>query len=104
LFSPLFFIISIYIHKPVNHSTSNKDIDMDDLEATGSDDQTKACPRGHWRPGEDGKLRRLVEQYGPQNWNSIAEKLQGRSGSIAIYMSSNQYLPLSIGLPLSSLA
>ena len=67
---------------------------MDDLEATGSDDRTKACPRGHWRPGEDGKLRRLVEQYGPQNWNSIAEKLQGRSGSIAIYMSSNQYISL----------
>ncbi|XP_073013568.1 uncharacterized protein [Typha latifolia] len=47
--------------------------------ASRSDD-TKACPRGHWRPGEDEKLRQLVEQYGPQNWNSIAEKLQGRSG------------------------
>ncbi|XP_008795321.1 transcription factor MYB54-like [Phoenix dactylifera] len=43
-------------------------------------DDTKVCPRGHWRPGEDEKLRQLVEQYGPQNWNSIAEKLQGRSG------------------------
>ncbi|WOL14231.1 transcriptional activator Myb-like [Canna indica] len=47
--------------------------------ATASDD-TKRCPRGHWRPGEDEKLRQLVEQFGPQNWNSIAEKLQGRSG------------------------
>lgn len=37
-------------------------------------------PRGHWRPSEDEKLRKLVEQYGAQNWNSIAEKLQGRSG------------------------
>ncbi|XP_058097364.1 myb-related protein 315-like [Magnolia sinica] len=45
----------------------------------GADD-TKNCPRGHWRPAEDEKLRQLVEQYGPQNWNSIAEKLQGRSG------------------------
>ncbi|XP_031473520.1 transcription factor MYB10-like isoform X1 [Nymphaea colorata] len=36
--------------------------------------------RGHWTPGEDEKLRQLVEQYGPQNWNSIAAKLQGRSG------------------------
>ncbi|XP_031473521.1 uncharacterized protein LOC116245996 isoform X2 [Nymphaea colorata] len=35
--------------------------------------------RGHWTPGEDEKLRQLVEQYGPQNWNSIAAKLQGRS-------------------------
>ncbi|GER47842.1 myb domain protein 105 [Striga asiatica] len=39
-----------------------------------------ACPRGHWRPAEDEKLRQLVEQFGPQNWNSIAENLQGRSG------------------------
>ncbi|PKI71733.1 hypothetical protein CRG98_007866 [Punica granatum] len=38
------------------------------------------CTRGHWRPSEDEKLRELVEQYGPHNWNAIAEKLQGRSG------------------------
>ncbi|CAH1446483.1 unnamed protein product [Lactuca virosa] len=38
------------------------------------------CSRGHWRPSEDQKLRQLVEQYGPHNWNAIAEKLQGRSG------------------------
>nr|ASR18107.1 R2R3MYB22 [Ginkgo biloba] len=38
------------------------------------------CPRGHWRPEEDEKLKELVAQYGPQNWNGIAEKLQGRSG------------------------
>ncbi|KAJ6798892.1 transcription factor MYB52-like [Iris pallida] len=48
--------------------------------AGGSDHEAKACHRGHWRPGEDEKLRHLVERYGPQNWNSIAEKLQGRSG------------------------
>ncbi|KAF3787566.1 Pre-mRNA-splicing factor [Nymphaea thermarum] len=35
--------------------------------------------RGHWRPGEDEAQRQLVEKYVPQNWNSIAEKLQGRS-------------------------
>ncbi|XP_004237755.1 transcription factor MYB119-like [Solanum lycopersicum] len=51
-------------------------------EGGGSGDDTtrSSCPRGHWRPAEDEKLRQLVEQYGPQNWNSIAEKLQGRSG------------------------
>ncbi|KAF5759927.1 putative transcription factor MYB family [Helianthus annuus] len=38
------------------------------------------CTRGHWRPSEDQKLRQLVHQYGPHNWNAIAEKLQGRSG------------------------
>lgn len=42
--------------------------------------QSKLCPRGHWRPAEDEKLRELVSQFGPQNWNLIAEKLHGRSG------------------------
>ncbi|KAJ0988289.1 hypothetical protein J5N97_006645 [Dioscorea zingiberensis] len=42
--------------------------------------QSKLCARGHWRPAEDSKLRELVAQYGPQNWNLIAEKLEGRSG------------------------
>ncbi|KAJ4950779.1 hypothetical protein NE237_027611 [Protea cynaroides] len=53
-------------------------------EYSGTDaavsDDGKTCPRGHWRPAEDEKLRQLVDQYGPQNWNSIADKLQGRSG------------------------
>lgn len=38
------------------------------------------CSRGHWTPAEDAKLKELVSLYGPQNWNAIAEKLQGRSG------------------------
>nr|AFX98074.1 R2R3 transcription factor [Cunninghamia lanceolata] len=38
------------------------------------------CGRGHWRPDEDEKLKELVAQFGPQNWNAIAEKLEGRSG------------------------
>lgn len=42
--------------------------------------QSKLCARGHWRPAEDEKLKELVTLYGPQNWNLIAEKLDGRSG------------------------
>ncbi|XP_043700050.1 transcription factor CSA-like, partial [Telopea speciosissima] len=42
--------------------------------------QSKLCGRGHWRPAEDAKLKELVTQYGPQNWNLIAVKLEGRSG------------------------
>ncbi|KAK4417652.1 Transcription factor [Sesamum alatum] len=42
--------------------------------------QTKFRARGHWKPSEDAKLRKLVAVYGPQNWNLIAEKLEGRSG------------------------
>ncbi|KAJ8478031.1 hypothetical protein OPV22_021758 [Ensete ventricosum] len=44
------------------------------------DKQPKSSGRGHWRPSEDAKLKELVSQYGPQNWNLIAEKLEGRSG------------------------
>ncbi|XP_057486804.1 transcription factor CSA-like isoform X1 [Actinidia eriantha] len=40
----------------------------------------KLCGRGHWKPAEDSKLKELVALYGPQNWNLIAEKLEGRSG------------------------
>ncbi|EEF30526.1 r2r3-myb transcription factor, putative [Ricinus communis] len=41
---------------------------------------SKVCARGHWKPAEDAKLKELVSLYGPQNWNLIAAKLQGRSG------------------------
>ncbi|RLN25388.1 hypothetical protein C2845_PM07G06410 [Panicum miliaceum] len=46
----------------------------------GGSGQGKLCARGHWRPAEDAKLKELVAQHGPQNWNLIAEKLEGRSG------------------------
>ncbi|XP_062208385.1 transcription factor CSA-like [Phragmites australis] len=42
--------------------------------------QGKLYARGHWRLAEDAKLKELVAQYGPQNWNLIAEKIDGRSG------------------------
>lgn len=70
------------------------------MEETGggsSDDGRNTCPRGHWRPAEDEKLRQLVEQYGPQNWNSIAEKLQGRSGMLPFFVLIN-YLSLYIDI------
>ncbi|KAJ4882587.1 myb domain protein 56 [Raphanus sativus] len=41
---------------------------------------SKICSRGHWRPTEDAKLKELVAQFGPQNWNVIAHHLLGRSG------------------------
>ncbi|XP_038678675.1 transcription factor CSA-like [Tripterygium wilfordii] len=47
---------------------------------SGRNGHTKLCARGHWRPAEDAKLKELVAQYGPQNWNLIAEHLEGRSG------------------------
>lgn len=49
--------------------------------AAGKSGHAKLCARGHWRPAEDAKLKELVAQYGPQNWNLIAENLQGRSGN-----------------------
>lgn len=59
---------------------SNEDME-NFLGKDGESVQSKLCPRGHWRPAEDDKLRELVSQYGPQNWNLIAEKLHGRSGN-----------------------
>ncbi|RWW90128.1 hypothetical protein BHE74_00000719 [Ensete ventricosum] len=52
----------------------------DDTSTNESGQQQKLCVRGHWRPAEDARLKELVSQYGPQNWNLIAEKLEGRSG------------------------
>ncbi|XP_058079212.1 transcription factor CSA-like [Magnolia sinica] len=49
-------------------------------ESIAAGRESKLCARGHWRPAEDAKLKELVSQYGPQNWNLIAEKLEGRSG------------------------
>ncbi|XP_023533866.1 transcription factor CSA-like [Cucurbita pepo subsp. pepo] len=46
----------------------------------GSGSSGVTCYRGHWRPAEDNKLRQLVEQFGPQNWNYIAEHFEARSG------------------------
>uniref|UniRef100_A0A7N0SX86 Uncharacterized protein n=1 Tax=Kalanchoe fedtschenkoi TaxID=63787 RepID=A0A7N0SX86_KALFE len=41
----------------------------------------KICrSRGHWRPAEDAKLKKLVDQFGSQNWNLMAEHFPGRSG------------------------
>uniref|UniRef100_A0A7N0ZXC1 Uncharacterized protein n=1 Tax=Kalanchoe fedtschenkoi TaxID=63787 RepID=A0A7N0ZXC1_KALFE len=45
-----------------------------------SENIQKLCARGHWRPAEDVKLKELVDQFGPHNWNLIAERLPGRSG------------------------
>ena len=55
-------------------------IDLNEEKQSESSGQSKLCARGHWRPAEDSKLRELVALYGPQNWNLIAEKLEGRSG------------------------
>lgn len=65
-------------------SDDAKDSTNDEVETSAGKDvdgvQSKLCARGHWRPAEDEKLKELVAQYGPQNWNLIAEKLEGRSG------------------------
>ncbi|KAI3989988.1 hypothetical protein MKX01_003691 [Papaver californicum] len=50
------------------------------VHQNSSGHSSKLCARGHWRPAEDTRLKELVSQYGPQNWNLISEKLEGRSG------------------------
>ncbi|XP_019102225.1 PREDICTED: transcription factor MYB35-like [Camelina sativa] len=41
---------------------------------------SRVCSRGHWRISEDTQLMELVAVNGPQNWNHIAENMQGRTG------------------------
>jgi len=73
---------------------------VDDVEDGGAGHghgggEGKLCARGHWRPAEDAKLKELVAQYGPQNWNLIAEKLDGRSGKLCnVVVDSNVHFPL----------
>jgi len=56
------------------------------------DNKKPSCQRGHWRPVEDDNLRQLVEQYGPKNWNFIAQHLYGRSGNQYIYIDISLYI------------
>ncbi|XP_066311750.1 transcription factor CSA-like [Miscanthus floridulus] len=62
-----------------HHDAAEEVYHVDDVDEGGAG-QGKLCARGHWRPAEDAKLKELVAQYGPQNWNLIAERLDGRSG------------------------
>ncbi|KAK7362349.1 hypothetical protein VNO77_04460 [Canavalia gladiata] len=70
----------------VNHNANNFNEENPDENNSLSGKEvvdtghSKLCARGHWRPAEDSKLKELVALYGPQNWNLIAEKLEGRSG------------------------
>ncbi|GAB4829141.1 hypothetical protein Ancab_018805 [Ancistrocladus abbreviatus] len=63
----------------VIHTEDNADAHEFSAKETAFVD-SKVCARGHWRPAEDTRLKELVAIYGPQNWNLIAEKLEGRSG------------------------
>ncbi|NP_001168298.1 uncharacterized LOC100382063 [Zea mays] len=69
---------------------------MTSSSSTNTSDGAKpsSCRRGHWRPGEDEKLKQLVNKYGAQKWKSIAEKLEGRSGR-----SDRQELPAQVVQP-----
>lgn len=67
----------------INHNANSDEENPNENTVSGKETdsgQSKLCARGHWRPAEDAKLKELVALYGPQNWNLIAEKLEGRSG------------------------
>ncbi|KAM0989859.1 hypothetical protein ACFX2I_008447 [Malus domestica] len=65
---------------PLNLNLVGEEDDDEGRSPAGGRTSAKSCIRGHWRPAEDSKLKELVGQYGPQNWNVIAEHLDGRSG------------------------
>ncbi|XP_022776847.1 transcription factor MYB105-like [Durio zibethinus] len=65
----------------LNANSNEENLNQNAVSGKETDSgQSKLCARGHWRPAEDTKLKELVALYGPQNWNLIAEKLEGRSG------------------------
>ncbi|KAA8532968.1 hypothetical protein F0562_032915 [Nyssa sinensis] len=68
----------IDLNASLDEEKPNKDTVMNGKETDSG--LSKLCARGHWRPAEDTKLKELVALYGPQNWNLIADKLEGRSG------------------------
>ncbi|CAK7326103.1 unnamed protein product [Dovyalis caffra] len=71
-------------NETINHNANSSNEENPNENMFGGKEtdsgQSKLCARGHWRPAEDTKLKELVALYGPQNWNLIAEKLEGRSG------------------------
>lgn len=75
--------IIVINHNDNDDANFNEEENPNDQNCTlsgGKEGHSKLCARGHWRPAEDSKLKELVALYGPQNWNLIAEKLEGRSG------------------------
>ncbi|MED6146080.1 hypothetical protein PIB30_031218 [Stylosanthes scabra] len=43
-------------------------------------EQKKHGRRGHQKPNEDAKLKKLVAKFGAKSWNFIAQHITGRSG------------------------
>ncbi|KAE8673223.1 Transcription factor MYB44 [Hibiscus syriacus] len=68
---------TVNLNAHLNEENSNENVVSGKETDSG---QTKLCARGQWRSAKDAKLKELVALYGPQNWNLIAEKLEGRSG------------------------
>ena len=73
--------ISVFDKERLPLELVDEDQEGENRTTAGKNGHTKLCARGHWRPAEDAKLKELVAQYGPQNWNLIAENLEGRSGN-----------------------
>ncbi|KAK4757343.1 hypothetical protein SAY87_018644 [Trapa incisa] len=78
----------VSLHDDLNNQGKVAHHEEDDERVRGSSElwkrgvqcYGKLCSRGHWKPAEDAKLKELVKQFGPQNWNLIAEHIHGRSG------------------------
>ncbi|CAM8879462.1 unnamed protein product [Rhodiola kirilowii] len=52
----------------------------DNNYSSENSDSGSRIRRGHWRPEEDEKLIQLVREYGAENWGTIAESIEGRTG------------------------
>nr|QSD99638.1 MYB family transcription factor [Melilotus albus] len=64
-------------------------------------ENTKLSSKPHWRPFEDAKLKKLVDEFGPRNWKNIAEEIDGRSWKSCRLRWYNQLDPSINHAPLS---
>lgn len=79
-----------------NNESGKKETTDSGQSWSSSSSKPSVLGRGHWRPAEDVKLKELVAIYGPQNWNLIAEKLQGRSGNLSNQIFYNDFFKISL--------
>jgi hypothetical protein len=64
----------------VLQSLPQKRANLGEVVAECLDDSGKKTKKRTWNKEEDEKLIELVQIKGPQQWNSIAESLCGRTG------------------------
>ncbi|XP_073124402.1 uncharacterized protein [Henckelia pumila] len=65
----------------------------------GANKKKFTCNKFHWKPEEDAQLTYLVKTIGPNNWELIANKFEGRTGKSCRLRWVNQLHPEIVKTP-----